>query len=140
MHPQSCIVFKDDKQTVKWHFQCRYILYENTGPNGYKARRMPELAAQQEKWPPQTEKGSPYSVMTKKILEVMEDKDSDWELHVTGHRYDIYSSIFICLSGVTGYTSLYLRLAKRQEMGPDSLAFLCLCFSALSSQSVAMCL
>ena len=41
-------------------------------------------------WPPQTVEGSPYSVITEKILEVM--KDEAYELHVTGHRCNTIST------------------------------------------------
>ena len=38
-----------------------------------------------QKWPPEKTEGSPYSVITHTILELMQ-KDETCELHVTGHR------------------------------------------------------
>ena len=65
---------------------CRYILYEDTGSSdGYKARRVPEVGPARQKWPPEKTEGSPYSVITHTILELMQ-KDETCELHVTGHR------------------------------------------------------
>lgn len=64
----------------------RYVLFENTGPDGYKARRIPAVDPTLERWPPVKMKGSPYSVITAKIIEIMQDSESACELHITGHR------------------------------------------------------
>ncbi|CAL5225871.1 g8656 [Coccomyxa viridis] len=64
--------------------QTSYVLYEDTRtPAGYEARRVAGASTGIDSWPPQTVEGSPYSVITEKILEVM--KDEAYELHVTGH-------------------------------------------------------
>ena len=69
-------------------YMCRYLLFEKTRSGAYEASRMPNSTSTA--WPPETMKGSPYSVITAKILELMQT-DPAYELHITGHRY-IYLS------------------------------------------------